>query len=978
MKTVSYSYWFTLISLLVFFTFPFCCDVNGGESALISECEAKLSSAIRADRGGNVEEATQLYSECIDFAEKNSIVAHEILAMHRLAILYAKTKQYDASEALFRRAISKSDQNVLLMCDYAKLCFDQKRFAESEMTLKKCLLQSPDNRRVLYNLGLSIAHQSDRQIEGLRYLKIAVGEIRGLRELAKICTEQGEINQANHAEEQALLLEKMSPEKISEQAQLSAHVEIDEKTKRELTDQVRRELAQLEMREVISDLTKTTPPVSISFLNSESDKSKTGTTYDCPADPFANTEHFADDLIESRTLQTDLYENQQDSSLNTSQKFPNQVFPALVESNTIPDVKGNRLIKMLPQTDLVSESENNVRHFSLTTNDISIANSADDKTITPFEESDQRFETTPQLEKQKIDLIVPTYAQIVENETKKPVIIQKAEKTAVIRIEPPQKTDLVFDSSDLPVSKSAIINFVPHTNSIESVHQNRGDGQKSVAQEIASTGRTLTAPAIEMTSENVVRAELMQPIQLIALDTSGTNESGTHETKNYYPSARREYLRQKSGIPSRRNDVETKNFNEISSQKTEDTNRTYSVNSAAPELQGMLLQTMPSETHVVLRSGAGKVHTSEHSYIYVDSSNLENVSKLTDEKLSDQSLAAQNDLLSQKKLESRDNLIKSKQLDLQSNKMSADDIRPPTVLHFGPASLNVDATVSAVKAEESSSTLPKLDAMIPSNKGHDPFGGISDAAIANEIGLVDDFVVTTKTNGNSLEVSSASTEKTMLASDISETLETAHKTADIESISSKMPSITDVGTPDVVAKFAPPVNPTLLVSESDSIQNKGANVEAWMMDETLEARFRTPSQLNNVSKTIQNSETKNRDDENSNFVSKTNRVVVPAPMSITKHEPNSTKSELVQLESASTKTETERIIVTNPIQTNPSQINSAPENLIAASPIGADSLKSISAAAIPETSELPKLPLVSMSKPNETTTSKEAAFTESR
>ncbi|MDR0869305.1 MAG: tetratricopeptide repeat protein [Planctomycetaceae bacterium] len=174
----------------------------------------------------------------------------EPLPLHRQAVQKAREKQYQESENLFRQAVAADSKNSVLLCDFAKMYADQNRLSEAETILKNAVLIEPNNRRVLFNLGRTAAMQNDRQMEGLRYLKLALGEADAYRELAKICRTQGNTEQAEFAEQQA----KTAPQQRIEMD--SPLVPMDEKTKKELTDQIRLELLRLETKEIAAEQDK--------------------------------------------------------------------------------------------------------------------------------------------------------------------------------------------------------------------------------------------------------------------------------------------------------------------------------------------------------------------------------------------------------------------------------------------------------------------------------------------------------------------------------------------------------------------------------------------------------------------------------------------------------------------------------------------------------------------------------------------------
>jgi tetratricopeptide (TPR) repeat protein len=168
--------------------------------------------------------------------------------IHLEAIQKAKAKDYAASEMLFRQAIQQDNKNPVLLCDFAKLFSDQQKYPDAETILKNALLLQPNHRRVLFNLGWVIAIQKDRETEGLRYLKLALGEAAAYRELAKIYRSQGNAERAEFAEQQATLTKvSFTPSGNGETVLLDANVE------KSLIGQIKVELLRLETKELVSE-----------------------------------------------------------------------------------------------------------------------------------------------------------------------------------------------------------------------------------------------------------------------------------------------------------------------------------------------------------------------------------------------------------------------------------------------------------------------------------------------------------------------------------------------------------------------------------------------------------------------------------------------------------------------------------------------------------------------------------------------------
>jgi tetratricopeptide (TPR) repeat protein len=240
----------SLISVIfgIFYLLGLCCFANVNEE-WNRKAEELFSQGIQAERQEKNTDAEKFYEQCLRLVKENNIVRLESPVLHRLAILKAKEQKLSESEQYFRDALNLDKENTALLCDFAKLYSDQKNYADAETILKNALLIAPDHRRTLYNLGLIIALQNDRQSEGLRYLKLAIGETAAYRELAKIYRQQDNNAQAEFAEQRASILEKTQTPHTTD-TKTSPTVPMDDQTKKGLIQRVKEELLRLETAEI--------------------------------------------------------------------------------------------------------------------------------------------------------------------------------------------------------------------------------------------------------------------------------------------------------------------------------------------------------------------------------------------------------------------------------------------------------------------------------------------------------------------------------------------------------------------------------------------------------------------------------------------------------------------------------------------------------------------------------------------------------
>jgi cytochrome c-type biogenesis protein CcmH/NrfG len=258
-------YWLAIaVAVSVFFAPALCAQSNREKQ----ECERLLSAAIAAEQQNDAIGAEFHYEECRELAQKHNLPQMEAAALHRLAVIKARNKKFTDSANLFRRAIDLDPKNAPILCDFAQLHVDRRYYREAETILKNALLIEPNNQKVLFKLGEIIAsssQQDERQVEGLRYLKLAVGEASAYRELARIYRSKGDVHRAEFAEQQAKLAEANS-------VQTHPGQRIPQ-TPPAVVNRVERELIELEVRETAEARQRQTaappmiqPPVMQPFI----------------------------------------------------------------------------------------------------------------------------------------------------------------------------------------------------------------------------------------------------------------------------------------------------------------------------------------------------------------------------------------------------------------------------------------------------------------------------------------------------------------------------------------------------------------------------------------------------------------------------------------------------------------------------------------------------------------------------------------
>jgi hypothetical protein len=169
------------------------------------DCDALFAQAAELEKQGNLIGAAALYDRCQQSAHEQKLRHLEAASLHRVAVIKAQSKKFTESAGLFRRSIALDDKNVMVLCDFAQLYADRRMYDDAETILKNALLIDPNHTHILLNLGTIIAMQGDRQTEGLRYLKLALGEKAAYLELAKLYRSKGDMGQAEFAEQRAKL-----------------------------------------------------------------------------------------------------------------------------------------------------------------------------------------------------------------------------------------------------------------------------------------------------------------------------------------------------------------------------------------------------------------------------------------------------------------------------------------------------------------------------------------------------------------------------------------------------------------------------------------------------------------------------------------------------------------------------------------------------------------------------------------------------
>lgn len=149
--------------------------------------EQLFMDGAKAEREGRFDDAEVAYLQCFEWNRDHLDQHHSlILPLHRLAVLLAKQRRFDASERYFQRALRYSGNNIVILSDFSQSYLEQEKYEEAEAVLKKALVVDPADKRILCNLGYAIAYQPGRLEEGLKYFKSALGDEGFEREKANL------------------------------------------------------------------------------------------------------------------------------------------------------------------------------------------------------------------------------------------------------------------------------------------------------------------------------------------------------------------------------------------------------------------------------------------------------------------------------------------------------------------------------------------------------------------------------------------------------------------------------------------------------------------------------------------------------------------------------------------------------------------------------------------------------------------------
>ena len=177
------------------------------ERAIMEQTNKLFAVGLEAEQQNDLQAAEWAYLECLQFNEKRGSVKYVGPPYHRLAVIAARQGKMGKSEEYFRKALEHGTENVELACDFAQMLLDTNREYEATVVLENALITFPQDKKLLFFLGHTLAIQ-DREIEALRRLKGSIGEAAAYHEIAQILREKGNSDGAGLMDQKGLLAQQ--------------------------------------------------------------------------------------------------------------------------------------------------------------------------------------------------------------------------------------------------------------------------------------------------------------------------------------------------------------------------------------------------------------------------------------------------------------------------------------------------------------------------------------------------------------------------------------------------------------------------------------------------------------------------------------------------------------------------------------------------------------------------------------------------
>ena len=166
------------------------------ERAVMEQTNKMFAVGIEAEQQGDLKAAEWAYLQCLQYNQKKGSVKYLGPPYHRLAVIAARQGNTEKSEEYFRKSLELGRENPELACDFAQMLIDGNRLHEATTILENALITFPQNKKLLFFLGHTLAVQN-REIEALRHMKASIGESAAYDELAQVLREKGNLSGAD-------------------------------------------------------------------------------------------------------------------------------------------------------------------------------------------------------------------------------------------------------------------------------------------------------------------------------------------------------------------------------------------------------------------------------------------------------------------------------------------------------------------------------------------------------------------------------------------------------------------------------------------------------------------------------------------------------------------------------------------------------------------------------------------------------------
>lgn len=197
---------------------------------LMTLCGCALGERFSSADGGHKFQSpltfARIYEKEGDFAKARQLYlaaakqpATRPAAMHRLALLAARTGDRQQAELYFARAQRLSPDDAGLLNDWGYYFLQQGRLVEAEQKLREALRIDPKHTRALNNLALALGQQGRMQ-ESLAAFRQVLSEAEARANVAYLCMQRGDYEAAASWYEQALALDPTLAPAVDGLAQL--------------------------------------------------------------------------------------------------------------------------------------------------------------------------------------------------------------------------------------------------------------------------------------------------------------------------------------------------------------------------------------------------------------------------------------------------------------------------------------------------------------------------------------------------------------------------------------------------------------------------------------------------------------------------------------------------------------------------------------------------------------------------------------